>query len=426
MGVTTYLGVLRHGPAARPFAAAVVARLPIAMAPLGMVVLVQSVRGSYGIAGVVTGAFAVGTSVGAPVWGRLMDRVGQARVILPTVLISAVLLAGLAIGAVGGLGDPMLITLAVLAGLTFPPFSAAMRSTWRMVLPEGPERRAGYALDAVAVESLFVGGPLFLSLLLVVTAPVVPLLVSAALLAIGGTAYCSTEPARRRPAPAEAQGVSAQGASAQGVSVPPVPLVSTALVMILAVSGLMSIGFGIIDTSLAATARQVLGHQGQLGLLFTCIAGASVVGGLVYGTRSSQDREHVRLPFALGLFAVGLAPIPVLIGAGRPPLWSLLPLLFLAGLAIAPALIMMQTIVDRVAPSGRHNEAQAWLSTSNTTGGAAGTAVAGLLIDSLGVPASFVAAVGAVLASCLLAVVAGRRTARPEPPIATDTANSAH
>lgn len=406
MGVSTYLGVLRHGPAARPFAATVVARLPIAMAPLGMVVLVQNVRGSYGIAGVVTGAFAIGTSFGAPVWGRLMDRLGQARVILPTALSSACLLAGLAIGAVHGVGDPMLIMLAVLAGMSFPPFSAAMRSTWRMVLPAGPVRRAGQALDAVAVEFLFVGGPLILSLLLVVAEPVVPLLVSAALLAIGGTAYCSTEPARRRPEPVAVEVVRTSPTPLGSARLSSARLSSARLVLILGVSGLMSIGFGIIDTSLAATARQVLGHQGQLGLLFACIAGASVVGGLVYGSHSSHDREHRRLPFALGLFAVGLAPIPVLIGAGRPPLWSLLPLLFLAGLAIAPALIMMQSIVDHVAPPGRHNEAQAWLSTSTTTGGAAGTAAAGLLIDSLGVSASFVAAVLAVLGSCALAVLA--------------------
>ncbi|SDP20016.1 Predicted arabinose efflux permease, MFS family [Nakamurella panacisegetis] len=405
MGLATYLGVLRHGPAAWPFAATVVARLPIAMAPLGMVVLIQHVRGSYGIAGVVTGAFAVGIAIGAPIWGRLMDRLGQARIILPIVLASAALLAALSIGAVQGAGNPALVTLATLAGVTFPPFSAAMRSTWRMVLPDGPDRRAGYALDAVAVESLFVGGPLILSLLVVITPPAVPLLVSAGLLAVGGALYCSTEPARRRP---ERLAVPGERTASDRPA-----LVSPTLVLILGVSALMSIGFGVIDTSLAATARQVLGHQGELGLLFACIAGASVVGGLVYGARSSQDREHRRLPFALGLFALGLAPVPALISAGRPPLWSLMPLLFLAGLAIAPALIMLQTVVDRAAPSGRHNEAQAWLTTSNTTGGAAGTAVAGVLIDSLGVAASFAAAVLAVVLSCGLAVRARYRLQVP-------------
>lgn len=40
-----------------------------------------------------------------------------------------------------------------------------------------------------------------------------------------------------------------------------------------------------------------------------------------------------------------------------------------AGLAIAPALIMLQNLVDLFTPANRRNEAQAWLSTSSTTGG---------------------------------------------------------
>ncbi len=374
------------------------------MAPLGMVVLVQSVRGSYGVAGIVTGAFAVGTAAGAPMWGRAMDRHGQARVILPTVLTSAALIAVLSIGAVNGLPNAALVALAGLAGSTFPPFSAAMRSTWRVVLPDGPLRRAGFALDAVSVESMFVGGPLILSLLLVISSPVVPLLVTAALLAAGGVAYCCTEPARRS-AVETATGVSTRTReTATG-------LMSARLTSILAISAAMAIGFGIIDTSLAATARQILGNARLLGLLFASIAGASVIGGLFYGTRATHDREHRRLPIALAIFAAGLAPVSILLRIGRPSLWALMPLLFVAGLAIAPALIMLQGLVDRAAPPDRNNEAQAWLSTSSTTGGAAGTAAAGLVIDAYGVPASLAAAVFAVLLSCVLALYRSGRAA---------------
>lgn len=371
------------------------------MAPLGIVLLVQSERGSYGIAGIVTGAFAIGTAVGAPFWGRLMDRHGQARVLLPTVLTSAVLIAALALGAVNGAADVLLVIVAGLAGGTFPPFSAAMRATWRALFPEGPDRRAGFALDAVAVESMFVGGPLLLSLLLAVTPPVVPLLTTAVLLAGGGVAYCGTEPARRRVEPRPAGAEPSRRSN-------PFDVIAGGLVLVLAISAAMAIGFGIIDTSLAATARQVLGSADLLGLLFASIAGASVVGGLFYGTRATRDREHRRLPVALALFAAGLVPLPLLLHGGRPSMWLLLPLLFVAGLAVAPALIMLQSLVDREAPTGRGNEAQAWLSTSSITGGAAGTAIAGLLIDSYGVPVSFAAAVMAVLLSCSLALV--RRT----------------
>lgn len=418
--LATYAGVLRQRTVLAPFLAAVLARLPIAMTPLAIVLLVQAERGSYGIAGVVTGAFALGTAAGAPVWGRLMDRHGQTRVLVPTVLTSALLIAGLAIGTVVDVPSAVLVVVAAAAGGSFPPFSAAMRSTWRRLLPEGPARRAGFALDAVAVESLFVGGPLFLSLLLLISPPVAPLLVTAALLAAGGLSY-SWAPAVRSQRPISA--AEPLHTPVSGTGVPPTAgragggarVMTGALPLVLAISAVMAVGFGVIDTSIAATARQVLGDPASLGVLFAAIAGASVVGGLLYGTRSSSDREHRRLPLALGMFAVSLAPVPFLLEAGRPSLWSLLPLLFLAGLAIAPALIMLQHLVDGSAPAGRSNEAQAWLSTSNTAGGAAGTAAAGLLIDAHGVPASFGTAVLALLGSCVLALAARRRVGRSQP-----------
>ena len=50
-GVAAYVRLLRHGPALRPFLAANLARLPMAMGPLGMLLLVEHSRGSYALAG---------------------------------------------------------------------------------------------------------------------------------------------------------------------------------------------------------------------------------------------------------------------------------------------------------------------------------------------------------------------------------------
>ena len=66
------------------------------MAPLGILLLIEHDRGAYAIAGLVTGAYALGSAAGTPLWGRLMDRFGQVPVLLPTSLGSATLLAALA------------------------------------------------------------------------------------------------------------------------------------------------------------------------------------------------------------------------------------------------------------------------------------------------------------------------------------------
>ena len=85
-GLGAYGRLLRHGPASRPFVFAALARLTLAMVPLGILILVEQERHAYAIAGVVSGGYALGAAVGTPVWGRLMDRFGQVAVLLPTVV----------------------------------------------------------------------------------------------------------------------------------------------------------------------------------------------------------------------------------------------------------------------------------------------------------------------------------------------------
>ena len=425
-GIAAYVAVLREGRVVRPFAASVVARLPISMAPLGMVLLVQQVRGAYGPAGLVTGAFALGTAGGAPTWGRLMDRLGQPAVIAGTATASATGLAALALAAVHGAGDIVLVVLAVLAGLTFPPMSPAMRAAWRM-FPDPQRRRGGYALDAVAVEGIFVGGPLFLSLLLGFTAAEVPLLITAVLLAGGGITYSRTAAARRVPsrrtgsattaatgAP-DARGTPGALGARPGAGPRTGVLRTRGISPVLVVTAALAVGFGQLDTSLAATARTVFGTSSVLGFLFAAIAGGSVVGGLTYGAVTGHRGEARRLPVTLGAFGLLLVPLTILLSHGRPSLWALEPLLFLAGLCIAPSLIIMANLVDGHSPLGRANEAQAWLGTATTAGAAAGTALAGVLIDSGGVARSFGGALVAVLVAAA-AAVAGQRVWRRRDP----------
>ncbi len=192
-GLRAYGRLLRHGPAARPFVSAAVARLTLAMIPLGILILVEQVRQGYAIAGVVAGAYALGAAVGTPLWGRLMDRFGQVAVLLPTAVTSATLLVVLALATTGGAPDPALVAIAAGVGLSYPAISPALRSSFRIVFPDPQARRVAFALDATSVELAFVCGPLLLSALLLPGIPLLPLLVTAGLLGGGGLAYCRPE-----------------------------------------------------------------------------------------------------------------------------------------------------------------------------------------------------------------------------------------
>lgn len=420
-GLRGYGYVLTHGPAVRPFAAAVVGRLPIGMTSLGMVLLIESVRGAYASAGIVTGAFALATAVGAAIWGRMMDQHGQPRVLVPTALGSGLAIAGVAIAAVLGASDLVLIMFAAVAGVLFPAVSPAMRAAWRVIFTDARARQLGYALDASAVEMIFVLGPLLLSLLASVFPPAVPLLTSATLLIVGTLLYSSTTAARsvrgmqREDEHAPAPPVPDMASVVEGEHLnrgPRTALAVPGIALVLLVAMLTAVGFGQMDTALVATAEHVLGSTKQLGILFMFIAGGSAIGGITYGSRDWPGTDAGRLVVLLSTFALTLLPWPFLLRIDHPPLPLLFGLLFVTGLTIAPSLIIFQNLLDVLAPRERMMEAQSLLSASQTTGAALGTAIAGFTIDAWAAPGGIVGGFLAIASSAAAAVLVYRQAAR--------------
>ncbi len=81
--------------------------------------------------------------------------------------------------------------------------------------------------------------------------------------------------------------------------------------------------------------------------------------------------------------------------------------LFLSGAGFAPAFAALYLMVSRVTDESMTAESFGWLNTAGMVGGAAGTAVAGVLSDVSGASGAF--AVAALLgAACILIPVAAR------------------
>src|SRR3954466_1493603 len=78
-----------RAPGAKGFAAAgFIARLPIAMAPIGIVAMLSQTRGEYWLAGAVSATFALTNAVVSPQISRLVDRHGQSAVVTPATIVS--------------------------------------------------------------------------------------------------------------------------------------------------------------------------------------------------------------------------------------------------------------------------------------------------------------------------------------------------
>src|SRR5688572_22613189 len=64
-------------------ATGLVARLPLSMESLGIVLLVVAETGSYGLAGSLAAATTIANAIASIVQGRYLDRLGQPRVLPP-------------------------------------------------------------------------------------------------------------------------------------------------------------------------------------------------------------------------------------------------------------------------------------------------------------------------------------------------------
>jgi predicted MFS family arabinose efflux permease len=133
----------------------------------------------------------------------------------------------------------------------------------------------------------------------------------------------------------------------------------------------------------------------------------SLLAGVLTGARSWRTPLVTRFRAGTALLAAGFVVLPFL-----STLWTLTPLMFLAGFAIAPTLIACIALLEEVAPRSRLTEAMAFLQTGISAGIAPGAWYAGVVADRAGGATAFWVCVGAgVLAA--LAALATPRSPRP-------------
>jgi predicted MFS family arabinose efflux permease len=370
----------------RIFVSSVLARLPLAMLSIGILVHVRHLTGSFAVAGVIAGVYAVALGVGGPVLGRLVDRRGQTAVLLGSATAGAVLLMVMAL-------LPARVPLAVLAGLAAgigiatPPVGACLRTQLPALVSDPGALDRAYALETSVVELTYIfGPPLAIS--------IGELWSSGAALAVGGVGLlAATAVFAMQPGAAGRQ--STPSAPRPHGGSPGTPEMRT-LVIILAAVGLL---LGADEVAVIAAAKSLRSASASAPLFAVWGAG-SFVGGLLITRLGGGPRTTAGLAMLLAALTAGhLALIPAdgsVIGLGV--------VLFLAGAAIAPTEASLYAMVDPAAPAGTITEAFAWLATAMAVGGALGAAGAGALADRAGPSAAFTLA-GAAGTLALIAVL---------------------
>lgn len=375
-----YLELL-SAPGARRFSgAAFVARLPIAMTGLGIVLLVVARDGRYALAGALSATYAIVNAVTAPAISRLVDRFGQRRVLGPTVLAHAAGLVAFVVLVAAGAPLWSVYAAAAGAGLAGPSIGSLVRARWSHVLGAGPRLHTAYAFESVLDEAIFVLGPLLATVLATRVAPEAGLLTAVALLGTGTVAFLAHRPSEPPPAPTGGQ------PHPSALRSPGLPVLMIVMVFIGGV-------FGAVEISTIAAADEA-GQRGLAGALLACYAGGSMLAGLLFGAVRWRVPARTRLLLGALVMTATATTLP-----WADSLVVLAPLLFLAGVGIAPTLISGFSIVERIVPAGTVTEGLSWATTGLIVGFSAATWLSGRLVDTASVPTAFTVAVGSGLAA---------------------------
>jgi MFS family permease len=383
--MSVYARILRHPRMAGLFAAALVARLPIGINGLAVVLFLREETGSFAVPGAVAGGLALGMGVGAPFMGRLVDRLG-ARVLVPLAMANA---AGiLAVLVLGGAGAPaaVLVAVGLATGAMYPPSPSVLRARFPELLTSEPGLvPAAYALDSVLLEITFVFAPLIVVAVIAVLGAGAALVVSAATVLLGVGVFVWLLPPDRPSA--------VHHVDAGLLGVLRAPGIRT-LVMTM-----VPVGFAIGALEVAVPAFSHDQSRAELaGVLLATWSLGSAIGGFVYGARvrrSPLPLVHQRLTLLLPL---GFLPLLV-----APTMAVMALLLVPAGLFIAPILATRNELASQAAPAGTKTEALTWPLTALVGGIALGAAGGGALIDASGWRAAAIAAVLSAFAGALVA-----------------------
>ena len=375
-----YRDLLRTPGVGRIIAAQLVARFPAGMTSLAVLLHIEHVTGSYGAAGLVLAATSIGQAVAGPVTSRWMGVWGMRRVLTVTLLVCATSVAVL------GLVEmplPAYMALGLLAGLSSPPVQAAVRTIYPKMV-NSRQLTPLFSLDASAQEIIWVIAPVVTTFVATQVGTVEAMMLIVVIQLSGGAWFILSPEVGRVRIPRS------RGSIGKVLAKPPVLLAT--VIGFLLVGGCAAVEAGVVAT---------FDHGGlEAGLVLAVFSIGSLAGGLSLG--------HVPIgPWAmarrLSIVAVGMVLATLSLNV-----WWIGGTLLLAGIGIAPALAVLFAIVSASVKFSETAESYGWVGTGQLIGAAAGSAIAGFLIDGGGPTGAFWAAAGFMLAGMIVAILCVR------------------
>jgi MFS family permease len=373
-----FVRVVRTPGVARILFFWLLAFMPAGMNSLASVLTLRENHYSYVDAGTVVGAYLVGMAVTSPFVGRLMDRVGLARVLVPCAVGYTSGVALLVVLASRHAPLVALCAVSLITGVVLPRVTSALRARWSSVMPSVELRDQAYLVDATLGEAVPIVGAVLVALLATTTRPAAALLTSAGFALIGTLGFVMSPAARHHTVPA--------GSRSQKR-----PLSIAGIRALILVSAAMGGAVGAIEVA-APAFTEAHGSRALAGLALSASGLGSMLGGIVLATRLDRLPLSARYRRALVVFFAAFC-LPMLAHSNL----ALIMLLFAAGFPFSLAYGTVGSLVGVISPEGSRTEAFSTISSAMVAGASLGVAIAGFSashggpLASLGTAACFAA-----------------------------------
>lgn len=376
-----------------------IGRLPAATVQLGVLLYVSGAGLGLGLAGLTVAATGLGSAVGAPLLGRMVDRFGPLPVVVSATVVQLLGMSSLLAVVLLEAPSSLILVCGAMIGAANPQIGAIARARWsalarRRRTPGLVSRALGY--ETACDEVGFVLGPVIAGVLVGVLGPNPALVVLMVWVLLGQGCFI-VYLAQRRNLSLDTRSMEVTDGTA--------PRIRWAAVLPPMLACLcVGTVFGSTQTALTAINAE-RGTEAYTGLIYGCMGVGSALASLLVSRLPSRVPLSVRV--AAGGLIVGATAVALMTVPGPVPLGVLYAA---TGLGVGTLLVSAYTRGERATPSHRMASVMTMLTTCIVLGVSFGSAMGGFLSE---VPQrGFLITLGAGIAGLVAAV--GMHLTRPE------------
>lgn len=399
--------------------AGAIARLPMSMIALGIVLALNHLYNNWTIAGAMSASYVLAQAAVTPVYAKLFDRFGQRKVGVIALSAQVIAMISFAFAALFKVSLVLLFVLAIVMGVTQFAFGALVRTRWAYTLRAEDDDsllNVAYALESGIDEIVFILGPILAAWLATSVHPVSQLFVPVFASGLGGAWFFSL----KNTQPAVLKVVEVPTAAAEDVDVLIASqkedeiskdyvasqkqeakrsfvdkfslnqlhnhrskkrgknvLLYRGIIPLVLMFVVFNMSFSAFDVSVTA-AMKAQGLDHFIGMQLALFACGSLVGAIIFGSHKFRGSNWSHLIVFLTVLTVGF----MLMSLNIDRLMFMSVFEVLSGLCVSPIFATGNLIVKATVPEESLTEGLSWLPTASAVGCSLGSMAAGAAIDS--------------------------------------------